>query len=35
MHEYLRLSLNRAIEALNQLDSVERFADIVRRLEAE
>jgi uncharacterized protein YutE (UPF0331/DUF86 family) len=34
IHEYVALDLDRAVEALDRLDPVERFAEIVRRLEA-
>lgn len=33
-HEYVNLELERAIEALDRLDAVERFAETVRRIEA-
>jgi len=34
IHEYVALDLERVIEALDHLDPVEQFLDVVRRLEA-
>lgn len=34
IHDYVGLDLERVVEALDRLDPVERFADIVRELEA-
>jgi uncharacterized protein YutE (UPF0331/DUF86 family) len=35
IHEYVALDLNRVVEALDRLTPIERFVEIVRRLEAE
>jgi uncharacterized protein YutE (UPF0331/DUF86 family) len=35
VHEYVGLDMDRVIEALDRLEPVERFLDIVRRIEAE
>lgn len=35
IHEYVGLDLERVVEALDRLEPVERFVEIVRRLEAE
>jgi len=35
VHEYVALDLRRAVEALDELEPVERFLEIVRRLESE
>jgi uncharacterized protein YutE (UPF0331/DUF86 family) len=35
IHEYVALDMQRVMEALNRLDSVQHFMEIVRRLEAE
>lgn len=35
IHEYVALDLDRVVDALGRLDPIERFADIVARLEAE
>jgi len=34
IHEYVALDLQRVVEALDRLDPVERFAEIVRSIEA-
>lgn len=35
VHEYVELNLQRAVDALAQLDPIERFLEIVRQIEAE
>jgi len=35
IHEYVALDLDRVVDALNRLGPIERFAEIVRRLEAD
>jgi uncharacterized protein YutE (UPF0331/DUF86 family) len=35
VHEYVALDMGRVVEALDELDSVERFHSIVSRIEAE
>jgi uncharacterized protein YutE (UPF0331/DUF86 family) len=35
IHEYVALDMDRVLEALDRLDPVDRFADIVARLESE
>ncbi|MBA2305435.1 MAG: DUF86 domain-containing protein [Acidobacteria bacterium] len=34
IHEYVALDLDRAVEAINRLGPIERFAEIVRRMES-
>lgn len=35
IHEYVTLDLDRVVEAITRLDPIERFAEIVRRMESE
>jgi uncharacterized protein YutE (UPF0331/DUF86 family) len=35
IHEYVALDLDRVVEALNRLEPIEQFVEIMRRLEAE
>ncbi|MEX2222905.1 MAG: HepT-like ribonuclease domain-containing protein [Candidatus Rokuibacteriota bacterium] len=35
IHEYVALDMDRVLEALERLDPIDRFADIVARLESE
>jgi uncharacterized protein YutE (UPF0331/DUF86 family) len=34
IHEYVALDLDRVVDALNRLAPIERFAEIVRRMES-
>jgi uncharacterized protein YutE (UPF0331/DUF86 family) len=35
VHEYVALDLDRVVDALARLDPIDRFAEIVRRMEAQ
>ncbi len=34
IHEYVALDLDRVVEAVNRLEPIERFAEVVRRMES-